>query len=1330
LSEELRIYTFGGPSIQLNSKPVDGFVSRKAEALLIYLVCNAHFQPRDVLAPLLWEEFSQERASANLRVVLSNLRKLLPSFLTVSRRSVGLQQIDNIWLDLRLLESCSGLIQGDPYKLSMETINSFEELVDHYQGEFLEGFQIRGSYAYESWVRTERERARNLFLGCLSNMIDFDLAHRRYGRGISLARQYLVYENLNEEIHRKLIFMLANNGQQRAAIDQYNLCHNIMQDELGIRPSARTRSLYKEILDGPRSTHTPFQDRYKFPGIHFKQVPLSRKDVPNFVGRREELQLLENYLQNALMKKGQIAFITGDSGSGKTALLSEFTRRSLKAYPKLIVSAGNCDVYAGNSDPYLPFRQILRMFSLDLTSAHWAELYSQGSIQRLWANIRNVAKILIERSPDLINTFLDEEVLLSRIKEATPDQKDWILSLSRLVERNDSLSGKHTQSQIFEQYTMFLDTLSQETPLLLLLDNLQWADTNSISLLFHLSKRLKNSPILILGAYRSVEIKLEQQNFPHPLQQITSELTKEFGEIVLDLSHVNQIYGQDWINAFLDTEPNSFSNTFRQKLFEHTSGNPLFASELLKVMRERGDIQRDDEGYWYEGKQTDWMNIPDRIQAVIGNRLSRCSPELFEILEVASVEGKLFTLQILSDILNIGEKELYHVLSREHVERHNLIKLQREVIIENRYISQYQFNHHLIQQYLYQNLNPGERRIYHAKIGFAMEKLFAEYTDEMDVQLAYHFSQAAENMKAVDYLLKAGDQARERYAFIQAIELYLQALSHLQDSDHMDLISRIWMRLGLTYHLNFDYKNCKEAYRQGFLFRQRSENIYRLKPKQPIDQHISHDFIEPYTLHPCSARDAHSRYIINMLFSGLITSSKGNQISPSVAKRWEILEEGSRYVFHLDENTNWTDGVQVTARDFEFAWKTCLQFSNHMDPPQFLLQIKGTRDYLSGASKDPERIGIEALNDHTLLVDLEMPTMSFPFQLISYTAALPLPKHAHEIHGDAWAEPKNIVTNGPFMIETWKPGESMILVRNPTYKGQQIGNVHTVEFIFNQSTEERIKLFEQDMIDIVPWRGHPIVTREQFHQRFAQDFFSFIEPGTGFLTLNVHHPPLDDQRVRKALAMTLDRDRLVYEINRGFNIPAHGGFIPEGIMGHSEGINYTFNPEQAKRLLAEAGYPQGRGLTQLHALIWDEPMMRSTCTFGAELWNALLGVKVEWDFVSWDQYLQEIGKDKYDITYQIRDFYPNPEVILDHRGTFFYSNWDNQEFKNTIKIARIVKDPTERIRLFQKADKLLIQDAAIIPIVYTTAQYWIKPWVKNFPGPLKDVVIEGRPELS
>jgi len=503
-----------------------------------------------------------------------------------------------------------------------------------------------------------------------------------------------------------------------------------------------------------------------------------RSPEPVFVGRARELARLKGILGESIQGHGRVAFLAGGAGQGKTALARAFALRAVEAHPDLVFLTGDCNAQAGIGDPYLPFREILASLTGDLESKWAAGTVSSEMARRLWEGLPETVRGLTRWAPDVVDLMLSGSQLAARAALAAPGGAGWRSELEALLERKAAFQGTTRPQQIdlFEQVTRLLGSVAERSTLLLILDDFQWADSASISLLFHLGRRISSLPILILCAYRPDEVALGRDGERHPLQSVVNELVRLHGEEVIDLAESSQAEGREFINSLLETEPNQLGPEFRQALHDHSGGYPLFTVELLRAMQERGDLEKDQDGRWVEAPNLDWDQLPARVEAVIEERIGRLEVELRELLSVASIEGQDFTAQVLARIQAAEERQVLRELSQELQKRHRLVRDLGEVRAGNQVLSRYQFAHHLFQRYLYNELGAGERRLLHGEIAHCLEDIFGDQAPQIAVQLAFHYGRANLPQNAARYLRLAGDQAKSSYANQEAIRHYTELL--------------------------------------------------------------------------------------------------------------------------------------------------------------------------------------------------------------------------------------------------------------------------------------------------------------------------------------------------------------------------------------------------------------------------------------------------------------------------------------------------------------------------------------------------------------------------
>jgi ABC-type oligopeptide transport system substrate-binding subunit/predicted ATPase len=1339
----LSLFLLGPPRLELDGEPLN-IGRRKAMALIAYLAVTGRGHTRDALATLLWPEFDQSRARAALRRTLSTLNRALDgAWIEADRESIDLVRDDDVWVDVAVFRSRLAEIESHDHPEAEgcpDCLSRLAEAAALYRDDFMAGFTLRDSPEFDDWQFFQAESLRRELAGALERLARAHCARGEYEPAVDYARRWLRLDPLHEEAHRQLMQLYARSDQRPAALRQYQECVRILEAELGVPPSAETTNLHERIQAGQLGEGA--EERWsrgavvgdfgsleelgsmRTPAFLEVSPPAPRPHTP-FVAREEELAQLKSRLDRALSGEGQVAFVTGEAGSGKTALIHEFARRAQETVPDLVVAIGNCNAHTGLGDPYLPFREILGLLTGDVEARYAQGTITQENARRLWAALPASLQALVEVGPDLVDSFIPGTTLTARVAALGPEQADWADLTEGLIERHraDDAKTDVAQRDLFEQYTQLLTALSRRQPLLLVIDDAQWADAASINLLFHISRGLAGGRVLLVVTYRPDEVALGRGGERHPLEPVINELRRAYGDVWIDLEPA---MGRRFVDAILDARPNRLRDEFRAALSHQTEGHPLFTIELLRAMQERGDLAQDPDGRWIEGPTLDWRTLPARVEAVIEERVGRLEARLREILAVASVEGETFTAQVVARVQGLGERPLLGALSGELERRHHLVQAQGEIQVDHKFLSRYRFSHTVFQQYLYNTFSPGERRLLHGEIAAALENLYEEEGDQVTVQLARHYAEAGQVEQAVEYLLRAGDRARDLYAFHEAINFYKRALAFLKEEGDYERAARTLMKLGLTYHLAFQFKHAREAYRDAFdLWQQVGAS--QTPPAPPAPHPLRLRWSDPPTLDPALSTDSVSIGIIVQIFSGLVRLNPELDVVPELAQSWEVQGDGERYIFHLRDDARWSDGRPVTAQDFVYAWQRVLSPALESPIAGYLYDLMGAQAYHQGQISDPNQVGVRALDETTLLVELEGPTSYFP-HLLTYPVGYAVPPHVVEAHGATWTEMEHLVTNGPFRLERWRPGHSLVLNRNPDYSCRFSGNVEQVSLDLSvEDPSDEIALYEADRLDIIFINPSPEASRAR--QRHADEYFSSPGLSTGYVGFNVTRPPFDDRRVRRAFAMAIDKERLASVAMSGDWFPATGGFVPPGMAGHSPDIGLPYDPERARDLMAEAGYPDGRGFPAVECLrrsIFDDV----DCDFLRAGWREILGVELEWDVIEWGQFLDRLDQRPphvYRVGWAID--YPDPDNTLRLSRHKPWSGWEDERYIGLVERARRTTNQPERMRLYQQADQILMGEAPIVPILYGRIHWLVKPWTRYSVSPIswtswKDAVIE------
>lgn len=817
----LKICLLGPFQVWLGGNPVTSFESNKVRALLSFLAVEKDRpHTRDTIAGLLWPDYPQRSAQGNLRWALSSLRSSIKDRLDLvesegslhilsSRESVQFNNSSDYWLDLAEFQQVSTPFISSASMPQPGMIDKMLQAVQLYNGKFLDGFSLPDSAPFEEWVLLQREHCGRLYLHNLSLLADYYESCGDYQNAQQFVMQQIELEPWQEEAHQQMMRLLVLSGRRSEAISRYEICRTMLLEGLGVEPSKETRLLYEKIRDGLPIGKFSVQDVCS---VEIENIPR-----PVCVGREQEIFRLNRVLEGVLAGRGQVYFVTGEAGIGKTVLIREFVRRSLDSHKKILALFGSCNAQPEIGGPYLPFLEAIHMLTGDIQPQWLAGTISKEHVQRLRAVIPDTLKTLAEVAPGLIDHFLTGSALLSR---DSTYQNNQTFPLDEHIGYTVKRKARLQQAGFFEQYLSVLQRLSRDHPLILVVDDLHWVDTASLSLLLYLGRRLIGSQILILGAYRPDELQSGRRGKRLPLESVINEFQEEFGDILLDLS---QVKSRQLVDALLDTHPNRFGEGFRNALFRHTGGNPLFAVELLQSLNERGQLIQTQFGDSEEGELFDCITLSPRVEAVIAERIRRLPSREQELLLTASVQGETFIAEILAAVVDDDNVKTRQRLNNVVSTQHFLLDALSVQHLENTCITRFKFHNFAAQKYLYQSLDLVRRTQLHQKTAEALEAMCSSYLggsgapEARAANLAWHFEQAGLYEKAVDYLLRAGREAYRLSSTDQAIALYQQGirlvsqLPESQSRSHQELSLHIALQAALLPDVGFASSNIGQA---------------------------------------------------------------------------------------------------------------------------------------------------------------------------------------------------------------------------------------------------------------------------------------------------------------------------------------------------------------------------------------------------------------------------------------------------------------------------------------------------------------------------------------
>jgi len=483
---------------------------------------------------------------------------------------------------------------------------------------------------------------------------------------------------------------------------------------------------------------------------------------------------------------------------------------------------------------------------------------------------------------------------------------------------------------------------------------------------------------------------------------------------------------------------------------------------------------------------------------------------------------------------------------------------------------------------------------------------------------------------------------------------------------------------------------------------------------------------EPASLDPHLATQAADYNVLSALFEGLVAEDPVDlHPVPGVAESWEVSSDGLIYAFHLRANGRWSNGDPVTAQDFAVSWRRVLTPSLASENAYLLYVVRGAEAFHRGRSADFASVGIAAPDARTLVVTLAHPAPYF-LSMLNHPAWFPVPLSTIEKYGptaqrgNPWARPGSFVGNGPFVLREWRAGQRIVVAKSPTYWDAAAVRLREIDFYpFTVDAEEHaFRAGQLHVTDALP--PAKIDTYRRDPSRLLR-----IDPllGTYFYRLNVAHPPLDDVRVRHALALAVDRRAIVEKILRGDQLPA-SAFTPPGMAGYTPPAGLPTDFATARRLLTEAGFPGGKGLPTLELLFNSSESHRAIAEAVQETWRRELGVEVRLVNMENNSVLEARRTGSFQI---LRSSWSadlaDPQNFLalwtSESGNNF-TGWTDPAYDARLRQAELATAPTHRFAFLQQAETRLLDAAPIIPIYYYTHVFLLQPSVQGWHPTLLD----------
>ena len=476
---------------------------------------------------------------------------------------------------------------------------------------------------------------------------------------------------------------------------------------------------------------------------------------------------------------------------------------------------------------------------------------------------------------------------------------------------------------------------------------------------------------------------------------------------------------------------------------------------------------------------------------------------------------------------------------------------------------------------------------------------------------------------------------------------------------------------------------------------------------------------EPRDLDPQVQVAFSDMHVSLALFEGLAAVDEAtSQPVPAAAERWEVSEDGRTWTFRLRPGLAWSDGTPLTAGDFAFSLRRALSPSQAFEYAYVLFSLAGAEDFNAGRDRTGAALGIAAPDAQTLVLTLAEPNPALP-AILALPIAFPVPRHVLEpleVEGRArqWTRAGTLVGNGPFRLAEWTPNQRIVVERNTHFRTAGETRLQAIVFYPYESAPAQEAAFRAGQIHLttgVPLARIATYRRERPAQLREDPFLS-----TGFLRFNTTRPPFRDPRVRRAFALAIDREALVRHVLLG-GLPA-STLTPPNTGGYTAQAGIAHDPAGARALLAEAGYPDGRGFPPIAVMTFTSEVNQRLLEALQQQWRSLLGVQVELVLKEQRVWLDDERQLNYDLSNArwIGD-YVDPSTFLEvflGAGGNNATGWSDDDYDAWVHAARAERDPARRQELFQQAEARLLEAAPIAPIYHGTSTFLIHPTVRGW----------------
>jgi oligopeptide transport system substrate-binding protein len=479
---------------------------------------------------------------------------------------------------------------------------------------------------------------------------------------------------------------------------------------------------------------------------------------------------------------------------------------------------------------------------------------------------------------------------------------------------------------------------------------------------------------------------------------------------------------------------------------------------------------------------------------------------------------------------------------------------------------------------------------------------------------------------------------------------------------------------------------------------------------------------EPQDIDPQIVTGVPENKIINALTEGLVAEGPtGSDTVGGVAERWDISPDGLVYTFHLRANAKWSNGDPVTAEDFIRSYRRILTPSLASEYAYKLFHVVGAEEFNKGTLKDFAQVGFSAPDPRTLVVRLKSRT-PFLIEAMKHYSWFPVHMPTVEKHGDPyrkgspWTRVENFVGNGQFVLREWKQNQKIVVTRSPTYWDRDAVKLDEIHFYAVESIDTEERMFRTGQLHKT--NELPVAKIDVYRRDHPESFRQDPYYGIYFYRFNTTRPPLNDKRVRRALALAIDREAIVKNVARGGQTPALN-YVPPSAR-YTSAVRLQGDLAEAKRLLAEAGFPDGRGFPAVDLLYNTSENHRSIAEAIQQMWRRNLGINIGLTNQEWKVYLDSQDTLNYGISRAgwIAD-YTDPNTFMDMWLTGGGNNdtgWSNPDYDRLLAESFTAPDEAARMAIYSKMETILMDEVPVMPVYFYTRVYAISPkvsWVPN-----------------